>query len=298
MEVDMRFLESNYNFNNPNDTKFILIEGMNGSGKTTQAKRLVAQLEALGIKAIFNHEPTAQNWGALVRQIIDGAILDKKLLDFLNTKLDILWTYVEESIENGGEYTEEELKLIHFRKDKLKKILNHLINKEPINEEERQTIYIMDRYLDITDNILLNLGLDKKWVVEDRYDISTYVCGKSHGLDFSVVQKLHKIFLNNMYLAPDLILYYWLPINSALERNIKSGKIIDIYENKRDMFLVEQAAKEIFDFKDTNPEPGRPLRREFRINGKKHYCFIINTESSLDKVFEETWRLVKETFVI
>jgi thymidylate kinase len=294
----MKFLEKNYNFNNPNDTKFILIEGMNGSGKTTQAKKLVAQLEASGIKAIFNHEPTARNWGALIRQIIDGAILDEKLLDSLNTKLDILWAYTKESIENDGRFTKEELKLIHLRKDKLKKILNHLINKEPINEEERQTIYVIDRYLDITDNILLNLGLDKKWVVEDRYDISTYVYGKSHGLDFPVVQKLHKIFLNNMYLSPDLILYYWLPIGLALERNLKSGKIIDIYENKKDMFLVEQAAKEIFDFKNINPKPGQSLRREFCVNGKRHYCFIINTEPSLDEVFQETWRLVKETFSI
>ena len=185
-----------------------------------------------------------------------------------------------------------------YKRDRLKEILNHLINKELISEEERQTIYIMDRYQDVTDNILLSLGLDKKWVVDDRYDISTYVYGKSHGLDFSVVQRLHKIFLNNMYLAPDLILYYWLPIGLALERNIKSGKMIDIYENERDMFLVEQAAKEIFNFKDTNPYPNHPLKREFYIKGKLHHCFIVNTEPSLNDVFEETWRLVKEAFVI
>ena len=294
----MKFLESNYNFNNPNDTKFILIEGMNGSGKTTQAKRLVAQLEFSGIKAIFNHEPTAKNWGALIRQIIDGAILDKKLLDFLNTQLDIFWAQAKESIENGGEYTKEELEHIYFKKDKLKEILNHLINKEPIDEEERQIIYIMDRCSDIMDNILFYLGSEKSWVVEDRYDISTFVYGKSHGLDFSLVRRLHKVFLNNMYLAPDLILYYWLPIGLALERNIKSGKIIDIYENEKDMFLVEQAAKEIFNFKDTNPYPGHPLKREFYIKDKLHHCFIINTEPSLDEVFQETWRLVKETFAI
>jgi len=294
----MKFLESNYNFNNPNDTKFILIEGMNGSGKTTQAKKLVAQLESIGIKAVFNHEPTNRNWGSLIRQIIDGVVVDKELLNFLNIQLDIFWKQIEEDIENGAEYTKEDLEHGRYKRDRLKEILNHLINKELISEEERQTIYIMDRYQDVTDNILLSLGLDKKWVVDDRYDISTYVYGKSHGLDFSVVQRLHKIFLNNMYLAPDLILYYWLPIGLALERNIKSGKMIDIYENERDMFLVEQAAKEIFNFKDTNPYPNHPLKREFYIKGKLHHCFIVNTEPSLNDVFEETWRLVKEAFVI
>ena len=189
----MKFLESNYNFNNPNDTKFILIEGMNGSGKTTQAKKLVAQLESIGIKAVFNHEPTNRNWGSLIRQIIDGVVVDKELLNFLNIQLDIFWKQIEEDIENGAEYTKEDLEHGRYKRDRLKEILNHLINKELISEEERQTIYIMDRYQDVTDNILLSLGLDKKWVVDDRYDISTYVYGKSHGLDFSVVQRLHKI---------------------------------------------------------------------------------------------------------
>ena len=157
----MKFLESNYNLNNPNDTKFILIEGLNGSGKTTQAKKLVARLESSGIKTVFNHEPTIKNWGSLIRQIIDGAILDEKLLNFLNTQIDVFWAQVKESIENGGEYTKEELEHIYFKRDKLKKILNHLINKEPINEEERQIIYVMDRHFDITDNILVYLGLEK-----------------------------------------------------------------------------------------------------------------------------------------
>jgi thymidylate kinase len=292
----MKLLEENYNLNNPYKEKFILIEGMNGSGKTTQAKKLVAQLESLGIKAVFNHEPTKGNYGLLIRQIIDKVVLDEKLLYFLNKQLDYLWGLIEEDIKKGVEFLEDDLKRGRCMKDKLKEILGHLIKKESLSEEDRQILFIMDRHEDITNNILP--ALMRNWVVQDRYDLTNYMHGRSQGIDFSVLQKWHKIFLDVGYLSPDLIIYYWLPLDLAIERNLKSGKIIDIYENKKSLMIIEQAAREIFDFKDVNPKPGHPLERGFRVNGKRHSCFIINTEPSLDNVFEETWHLVQETFEI
>jgi thymidylate kinase len=293
----MKFLESNYNFNNLHNGKFILIEGLNGSGKTTQVKKLVAKLQSAGIEAIANHEPTKGNYGTLIRQIIDKVILDEKLLYFLDEQIDALWAQIKENIKRGVKFAKNDLNRSRCMKDKLKEILSHLIKKEPLNEEERQILFIMDRQQDITDNILLAL-MENKWVIEDRYDLTNYMHGKSQGIDFSVLQKWHRVFLDTGYLSPDLIMYYWLPLDLAIERNLRSGKIIDIYENKKDLMAVESAAKEILDFKNINPEPNRPLEREFRVNGKRHYCFIINTEPSLDEVFQETWRLVKEAFLI
>jgi thymidylate kinase len=293
----MKFLESNYNFNNPYDGKFILIEGLNGSGKTTQVKKLAAKLTSAGIEAIANHEPTKGNYGLLIRQIIDGAVLDEKLLQFLNNQLDYLWSLIEEDVKNKVAFTKHNLDRSRCMKDKLKEIIGYLIKKQPLSEEERQILFIMDRQEDITNNILPAL-MKGYWVVEDRYDPTNYMHGKSQGIDFSVLQKWHRIFLQNGYLSPDLIMYYWLPLDLAIERNLKSGKIIDIYENKKTLIAIESAAREIFDFKNINPKPGQPLKRQFRVNGKRHPCFIINTEPSLDEVFQETWRLVKETFAI
>jgi thymidylate kinase len=293
----MKFLEENYNFNNPHKGKFILIEGLNGSGKTTQVKKLAAELTSSGIEAIANHEPTKGNYGLLIRQIIDKVALDENLLHFLDKQLDYLWSLVEEGVTNNVESVKKDLVRSRCMKNKLKEIIGHLIKKESLSEEERQILFIMDRQQDITNNILPAL-MRGYWVVEDRYDPTNYMHGKSQGIDFFVLQKWHRIFLQNGYLSPDLIMYYWLPLDLAIERNLKSGKVIDIYENKKTLIAIESAAREIFDFKNINPEHGRPLRREFRVNGKRHYCFIINTEPSLDEVFQETWHLVKETFSI
>jgi dTMP kinase len=47
---------------------FVAIEGIDGSGKTTQARMLVEYLNNKGYKAIFLFEPTNQNYGARLRE--------------------------------------------------------------------------------------------------------------------------------------------------------------------------------------------------------------------------------------
>lgn len=54
--------------------KFIVIEGIDGSGKTTQAKRLVSYLEKKGIKSIYTKEPTDEVTGKLIRRILSGEL--------------------------------------------------------------------------------------------------------------------------------------------------------------------------------------------------------------------------------
>ena len=53
---------------------FICIEGLDGSGKTTHAHRLVRNLQMKGFDAIYTTEPS---WG-LLGQFIRGTILDQK----------------------------------------------------------------------------------------------------------------------------------------------------------------------------------------------------------------------------
>lgn len=54
--------------------KFIVLEGIDGSGKTTQAKRLVEHLDKKGQKAIYTKEPTDGPIGQLIREILKGEI--------------------------------------------------------------------------------------------------------------------------------------------------------------------------------------------------------------------------------
>jgi len=59
---------------NPYRGKFIVIEGIDGSGKTTQSKRLVKFLQKKGIKSIYTKEPTDEITGKLIRKILSGKL--------------------------------------------------------------------------------------------------------------------------------------------------------------------------------------------------------------------------------
>jgi dTMP kinase len=50
----------------------IAIEGIDGAGKTTQAKKLVEKLEKEGYPVIYLHEPTDGSYGHFIRQIVKG----------------------------------------------------------------------------------------------------------------------------------------------------------------------------------------------------------------------------------
>lgn len=54
--------------------KFIVLEGIDGSGKSSQIGPLVARLEELGVPCRETREPTAGPVGSLIRQIFTGRV--------------------------------------------------------------------------------------------------------------------------------------------------------------------------------------------------------------------------------
>lgn len=52
--------------------KFIVIEGLDGSGKTTQTKIIVDKLMKKGINVVNHAEPTNGEYGKICRQILSG----------------------------------------------------------------------------------------------------------------------------------------------------------------------------------------------------------------------------------
>lgn len=52
--------------------KFIVIEGLDGSGKTTQLTALAKNLRALGYAVAETAEPTASTTGGLARDALSG----------------------------------------------------------------------------------------------------------------------------------------------------------------------------------------------------------------------------------
>jgi dTMP kinase len=266
--------------------KFILIEGLNGSGKTTQAKKLTENLKQNGIPAVFNHEPSAGIFGRIIRQLVDHAQVDSRLL---KEAKEAVAQCLE--VTNGNPRSQRQFLGL------LLNVLNALGMARKLSEWEKQIIFIANRIEDIRDNILPNLrkGL---WVVQDRYDISCYSHGMSNDVDFTKLLELHQRALNNSYLAPDVIFYYWLPIPVALERLRVSGKIIDFYENKENLERIEKASREILMFTDENPEPHQALVKEFKMGQNTHKVIIINAEPSIEDIGKETWQYVRNTFGI
>jgi dTMP kinase len=45
----------------------IVLDGIDGTGKTTQAKRLLASLLRKGVEAVYFREPSDSQWGALIK---------------------------------------------------------------------------------------------------------------------------------------------------------------------------------------------------------------------------------------
>ena len=54
--------------------KFIVIEGLDGTGKTTQIKKLAEYLESAGEKVHITCEPTETESGKLIRRVLSGEI--------------------------------------------------------------------------------------------------------------------------------------------------------------------------------------------------------------------------------
>jgi dTMP kinase len=59
----------------PRNAPFIVIEGIDGAGTTTQTQRLVAALRARGISALETREPTDGPVGMLLRQVLRGRLV-------------------------------------------------------------------------------------------------------------------------------------------------------------------------------------------------------------------------------
>jgi len=84
---------------------FICIEGLDGSGKTTQAKRLVKNLRRRGFDAVYTTEPSTGKVGKLIR----GFVLDRKkrvsialeALLFAADRVDHVETVVEPRLRQG-----------------------------------------------------------------------------------------------------------------------------------------------------------------------------------------------------
>ncbi len=84
---------------------FIVLEGVDGGGKSTQAKLLVERLNNSGHKAIYLREPTSGEWGQKIRRIAvdgrEGITLEDELEYFINDRAEDLEKNILPALERG-----------------------------------------------------------------------------------------------------------------------------------------------------------------------------------------------------
>jgi dTMP kinase len=89
----------------PDRGTFVVLEGIDGAGTTTQATRLAAWLEQKKISVELTREPTSGPAGALIQQALQGKIdLDEKALAllFAADRIDHLSRVIEPALAKGS----------------------------------------------------------------------------------------------------------------------------------------------------------------------------------------------------
>lgn len=211
----------------------IVFEGLAGSGKTTQSKRLVSRIEREGKRVLWNCEPTRGFFGSLVRGIINGESPELFLPD-IKRMYQTLPRLAKIYSEIG-----------------LDIIFNKVRRGEALTELERQTLFMCDRLYDITHTITPAIA-NATHVVQDRYDMSTFTHGIAEGISFPKLSDLAQRIMGKLYMAPDILVFIDVPWEMALSRLSARGdismydtplKMKAIYDAYRKTLALEMHAK-------------------------------------------------------
>lgn len=83
--------------------KLIVIEGIDGSGKSTCAKNLAEKLNSINIKTIYTFEPTHSHYGAKLRDSMLSEDLDaeEELLLFVKDRKEHIEYMIKPALEEG-----------------------------------------------------------------------------------------------------------------------------------------------------------------------------------------------------
>lgn len=131
----------------PKDGLFITIEGVDGSGKTTCAHRLMEYLKANNYKAIYTREPGGCPVSESIRDLVINSEVDKttEALLFYAARNEHYKTFIKPKLEQGyivicDRFTASSMVyqgMMHDMMDKIIK-LNEIIDNPPVDK----TLYI------------------------------------------------------------------------------------------------------------------------------------------------------------
>ncbi|MDP3956609.1 MAG: hypothetical protein Q8P97_01265 [bacterium] len=197
---------------NPYLGKFIAFEGVEGSGKSTQAELLHRSLLERAIPHEVTKEPTSQSvFGKLVKFIYAC----ESLYDELPDKLDACTK-------------EHEYELVKAMLGDVAK--RHLTHFEDIADEIRKRNHerlplllqlgmIFDRYQHrLWESERLEKGI---CIISDRDFFSTLAYGAAEGLSEAKLLVWHEEILGDRFIVPDCVLVFDVPVIVGLQRTMK-----------------------------------------------------------------------------
>ena len=156
--------------------------------------------------------------------------------------------------------------------ESIRKLLLHA--EETMSDRAEALLMIASR-AQLTDKVILPQIINGKWVVADRYADSTLAYqGGGRGLSVKALDEINNF--GTYTLKPDITFFIDIPIEKANERMSVSRDRIEkegsnFQQRVRDQYLALHSK---------NPDR----------------VFLINGEQSIDKVFEDIWRKMKEKF--
>ncbi|MBU6415083.1 hypothetical protein KGQ34_02490 [Patescibacteria group bacterium] len=199
--------------------KFIVLEGPEGGGKSTQAMLLARAMEAKGYSVCLTQEPTQDGiWGKLVRFMYKSTSLRDELPAELARFI------------SGNEYRKmRELAsgarrecFADFERIAEEIMLGHYGNVPML----MQLCFMFDRHDHRVRVEIPALG-EGKLVISDRDFLSTLAYGASEGLGWKQLLAIHEEILEKDFVVPDLILLLDVSPEIGLARTAKkheSGK--------------------------------------------------------------------------
>lgn len=241
---------------------FIVIEGIDGSGKTTLAKRLCNFFEKSNVSFLYNFEPTKNSiFGIAIRNVLHKKALSLELIKSLE--------------KNYEKFKVDSILFKNILKNAICKIRDNKVEK--LTEIERQSLFIADRYFDLKNNIKPALKAGKV-VVQDRFDISSaaYALGMKH-ISPTKIFDLQKKVLKNVYCIPDVKVFMNIDPKEAIKRIKRERKSISFYEDLKKLQSINKAYLKVLNFK---------------IKEGKTVYYQVNPQDTKKETFQRVFKLI------
>lgn len=222
---------------NTNPGKFIVFEGIDGSGKTTQAKLLAERMAKESLPLFVTREPTKESiFGRLVRFIYtskDLAVLPHELKKFFESST---YQFFRSNITAGATEDVKRFERIacEIRHDDMRRLPMFL-----------QLGMIFDRFEHRIEEEIPQL-IQGTHVVSDRDFFSTLAYSAGDDLSWPDLLDAHKRILGDSFIVPDLIILVEVPVRIGIERTLaKQGGHRDYFDTEERLSKIAQAYADI-----------------------------------------------------